>query len=385
MKMHLISKLIFALLLVLITGGISLAETKAVPKPQTTKIEQNRLMYMTIFLRDGEVISFDPDSWDKRRFKEKFGIISYEKRKTWLETHWIVEWPEITTLFYSVDLINTNLERYDRDKILVVAQNGDKAEITYGGLSYGDPDGTCCPEYFIYERFDTMLDKWVDVHVPIKHIQKIVMGTNSLKLNPTTCNKFPPSYNYDPYDASALVAYDSEGAHLNCNEDSDALKNLIAKLKAQNAQLEASYKKLQDDLADAIAKKDAALKKCDGGLNLSLLGRVLFESGKADLTPAGRKLLDTVVKNLSDLTDRKIKVVGHTDNVPISPENKHIFPSNWELSTARAAAVVHYLQAGTRIDPANLEAVGRSYYEPVASNETAEGRDQNRRVEIIVY
>jgi chemotaxis protein MotB len=63
---------------------------------------------------------------------------------------------------------------------------------------------------------------------------------------------------------------------------------------------------------------------------------------------------------------------------------RYKFPSNWELSAARAASVVNHLQNELGLDPANLEAVGRSFYEPIASNETQEGRAQNRRVNIII-
>ena len=79
-----------------------------------------------------------------------------------------------------------------------------------------------------------------------------------------------------------------------------------------------------------------------------------------------------------------IRVVGHTDDIPILPKYHYKFPSNWELSAARAASVVNYLQKDLGLDPTNLEAVGRSFYDPIASNETNEGRAQNRRVNIII-
>ena len=79
-----------------------------------------------------------------------------------------------------------------------------------------------------------------------------------------------------------------------------------------------------------------------------------------------------------------ITVIGHTDNKPIHPDYQFKFPSNWELSSARASAVVRYFQETIGLDPESLEAVGRAFYDPIAPNDTEEGRAQNRRVEIII-
>jgi chemotaxis protein MotB len=80
----------------------------------------------------------------------------------------------------------------------------------------------------------------------------------------------------------------------------------------------------------------------------------------------------------------QISVIGHTDNRPIKGDYLYKFPSNWELSSARAAAVVRFFHGETGLDPKGFEVVGRSFYNPVASNETKEGRAKNRRVEVII-
>jgi chemotaxis protein MotB len=82
--------------------------------------------------------------------------------------------------------------------------------------------------------------------------------------------------------------------------------------------------------------------------------------------------------------DQDILVEGHTDNIPLSAALKKRFPSNWELSTARAAAVVRIFQEQAGIAPERLSATGYSFYRPVAPNSTEEGRHQNRRIEIIL-
>ena len=78
-----------------------------------------------------------------------------------------------------------------------------------------------------------------------------------------------------------------------------------------------------------------------------------------------------------------IVVEGHTDNVGVGKSLQSIYPTNWELSTARATAVVRFLQDKAEINPERLSAVGFSYYKPIADNDTEDGRAQNRRIELI--
>jgi chemotaxis protein MotB len=87
---------------------------------------------------------------------------------------------------------------------------------------------------------------------------------------------------------------------------------------------------------------------------------------------------------VNDLKRKKLRIVGHTDSVPIGEELRWKYPSNWELSAHRAAAVVRFLQNQCRVDPEHMEAVGRSCYHPVSSNKTPRGRARNRRVEIVI-
>jgi len=113
---------------------------------------------------------------------------------------------------------------------------------------------------------------------------------------------------------------------------------------------------------------------------INLTSEVLFSSGSARIKPAGRKLLDVIAASLNAFPERAISIEGHTDNVPVG--NGSSFGSNWELSTARALAAVDYLQQDNRVAADRLQVVGHGEYQPVASNETAEGRQLNRRIEI---
>jgi len=120
-------------------------------------------------------------------------------------------------------------------------------------------------------------------------------------------------------------------------------------------------------------------------LVLTLLGQVLFESGEADLTPLGLKIMKQVGQVLATLPDKYIQVEGHTDNNPIYGRLQQQYPTNWELSTARATTVLRYLIEQTRMDPNDFGATGYADTRPVTTNETEEGRAQNRRVEIVLY
>ena len=113
-----------------------------------------------------------------------------------------------------------------------------------------------------------------------------------------------------------------------------------------------------------------------------MVDRILFPSGEADVTRDGFKVLRRVGNVLKSTEGKIIRVEGHTDNVAISDRLKGKFPTNWELSTARATNVVRFLQDSVGIDPAHLRAVGLSEYHPVAPNTSARGRSQNRRIEI---
>ncbi len=117
------------------------------------------------------------------------------------------------------------------------------------------------------------------------------------------------------------------------------------------------------------------------GLVVTFIAEVLFDSGKAKIRPEAYEVLDKVAKVINEkVADRNIAIEGHTDNEPIKYSG---WKSNWELSTARATSVLHYLEdKGTA--PTRLQATGYGEYRPIVSNDTPEGRQKNRRVEIII-
>jgi chemotaxis protein MotB len=114
---------------------------------------------------------------------------------------------------------------------------------------------------------------------------------------------------------------------------------------------------------------------------LQLHNDVLFDVGEADVKPAGKQGLAEVAAALRSVGSKRFQVAGHTDNEPITPATKKKFPTNWELSTARAIAVVKLLVADG-VDPGTLSAAGYGPYDPIASNAAPDGQAKNRRIEI---
>ena len=115
------------------------------------------------------------------------------------------------------------------------------------------------------------------------------------------------------------------------------------------------------------------------------MDRVLFDSGQAQVKPAGLKVLKQVSDILKKVTDKQIRIEGHTDNVPIGVKLKEKFPTNWELSTARATSVVRYLIEEGGVDRMTLAAGGYADTRAVEPNDTEGGRTANRRIEIVLY
>lgn len=140
----------------------------------------------------------------------------------------------------------------------------------------------------------------------------------------------------------------------------------------------ALYRELALKLKAMIDAGDLAITLRDGRMVLRLSNDVLFDSGRADLKPGGKRALTELAAVLRTLLDRHFQIAGHTDNEPIrlSP-----FHSNWDLSTARALEVVSFL-ASQKVEPRNLSAAGYGEFDPVDSNDTKSGRSHNRRTEI---
>jgi chemotaxis protein MotB len=164
----------------------------------------------------------------------------------------------------------------------------------------------------------------------------------------------------------------------------DELSKSKKKLEAAKAELEkksGEYEQLASALRGEIEAGRIELMELRGRTTVKMKDKILFASGSATIGAEGRDALRKVADALRGLQAKVIRVEGHTDNVPTSSSGP--FPSNWELSTARALAVVHFLQDGG-IDPTRISAAGYAEFQPIAGNETLEGRSLNRRIEIVL-
>jgi len=155
----------------------------------------------------------------------------------------------------------------------------------------------------------------------------------------------------------------------------------IAKMRNDLSEMQRAKEELEKRLQDEINNKQVKVEMQDKGLVITFVSEVLFDSGKAQLRHASFMKLDKVVDVLNTtVSDLNVGIEGHTDNRPIKRSH---WKSNWELSTARALSVLHYLSDKGVSEP-RMAAIGYGEYRPVASNDAKEGRQANRRVEIVI-
>ena len=161
------------------------------------------------------------------------------------------------------------------------------------------------------------------------------------------------------------------------------LARSLEELRKQKAAAEARAATFRSLVARLKSMIDAGQLKViirDGRMVIQLESDVLFDSGKTNIKPDGQTALAKLAPVLAGITDRKYLVTGFTDDVPIHTQR---FPSNWELSTARAVEVVKFLVA-SGLKPQQVAAAGYSEFDPVVANDTPEHRAQNRRIEIVL-
>jgi chemotaxis protein MotB len=162
----------------------------------------------------------------------------------------------------------------------------------------------------------------------------------------------------------------------------DELSKSKRRLEAAKAELErksGEYEQLASSLRGEIEAGRIELMELRGRTTVKMKDKILFSSGSATLGRAGKDALRAVAEVLTGVEGKVIRVEGHTDNVPLGRG----FATNWDLSVARALAVVRFLQE-SGVQPTRLAAAGYGEHQPIASNDTPEGRSQNRRIEIVL-
>lgn len=156
----------------------------------------------------------------------------------------------------------------------------------------------------------------------------------------------------------------------------------IDELTRQNEELARTKNILEDRLSPEIKGKEVSLAMMDKGLVITFVADVLFDSGKAVIKPESYAMLDKVAVVLNENVPQfNIGIEGHTDNQAIKLSG---WKSNWELSTARALSVLHYLADKKGVAQDRLSAIGYGEFHPIASNDSRHGRQLNRRVEVVI-
>jgi chemotaxis protein MotB len=197
-------------------------------------------------------------------------------------------------------------------------------------------------------------------------------------------DKYMKQYQDEAGKTAALEARvkDLEGQVATAQEELSATKKRQEATAQELAALEqksAQYERLTKSLQSQISAGQVEISELRGKMTVKLRDKILFPSGSASLSREGRGALDAVADAFKELQDKNVLVAGYTDDVPTG--SKARYQDNWDLSAARAIAVVRYLQS-KGVDPQMLGAAGFSQYRPVSTNKTAEGRSENRRIEI---
>jgi chemotaxis protein MotB len=170
-------------------------------------------------------------------------------------------------------------------------------------------------------------------------------------------------------------------------KDLEASSGRLAELEKMIADKDAAMKKLKETLSKSLKAfegKGLTVTERDGKVYVSMENKLLFESGSWTVGTEGKKVVDLVGKVLADNPEISVLIEGHTDNDKITGTIGGGVENNWDLSTKRATAIVNILSANAKVKKENLTAAGRGEYAPLMSNETAEGKAKNRRIEIIL-
>ncbi len=162
------------------------------------------------------------------------------------------------------------------------------------------------------------------------------------------------------------------------------LKKQVSDLERERELAGQMAKSLENEMRQELESKDVTISKLQGKLTVTIVDRVMFDSGEAVLKPDGAAVMQKIADLLKAHPELQIHVVGHTDNVPIRQTAQSRFASNWELSTARSLAAVHFLTERAGVDPRRVGAVGCGEFRPIADNATVEGRAKNRRIAITI-
>ena len=182
----------------------------------------------------------------------------------------------------------------------------------------------------------------------------------------------------------------SEARFTGLEQDLSKVSGELRQTQAEKEKIESELKGIQTELSKKlepeIREGNVLIRRRGQDLVLDMADQILFDTGQAELSESGQKVLAGVADSVRDLRTYSLEVAGHTDGSRITnPTTQQRFPTNWELSTARATNVVRFLQERGKIPGQRLGAAGFAEFRPAGSNSTEAGRKKNRRIEILLH
>jgi chemotaxis protein MotB len=147
--------------------------------------------------------------------------------------------------------------------------------------------------------------------------------------------------------------------------------------------LNTTYMQLNQNLQSEVAANQVQIRQLENRLEVTMVNSILFPEGGWEVNQRGQQELNKVAPALQGVPGKQVVIAGYTDSLPILAPLSRRFPTNWDLSAARAISVVRYRES-QGLDPNQLSAVAFGKYHPIASNDTPEGRAQNRRINIVI-
>jgi chemotaxis protein MotB len=221
-----------------------------------------------------------------------------------------------------------------------------------------------------------------EMQVKQDRIDQLTRALDSLESKHADLNKRftdVAAHNASMREQLQLMGVDMQDQERRSQEMAKRIEELQARERQAQARL-ATFRNMLEKFRAMIASGKLRVRIVRGRMVVELSENILFDSGRKDLKKEGQVALEEVAGVLGSIADRNFQIAGHTDDVPIRSAR---FPSNWELSTARAVVVARFLEE-KGVARKRLSAAGYADAQPVASNETAEGRAQNRRIEIVL-
>ena len=244
-----------------------------------------------------------------------------------------------------------------------------------------------------YKHLRAVLDDWIKAHKVLEERVKRFSVTRRAAVVPRDTRREIGRLKKQVERYTREIAI-LEAKAQRLEEDRDAFQDWYkiyrrryrqAVLREQRLQRKSKvYERMVKNLESDVEKGNLKLQEAQGRLTVSVLDKIVFAPGGLEISPEGKVVLKKLANLLKGLTGKRIQVEGHTDALPVRPMADRRYRDNWELSTLRASAVVRFLQEAGGVDPTLLSAVGHGPFQPVATNATPEGRQKNRRIEIVL-